>query len=52
MLTANALMLVLSLAVGLVLAGVCLPLSSTAALHRFWWAFVFLPLLVLCLHPD
>ena len=51
MLTANALMLVLSLAAGLVVAGLCLPLSSTAALHRYWWTFAFLPLLVLCLHP-
>jgi hypothetical protein len=51
MLTANALMMVLNLALGLVVAGVCLPLSSTAALHRFWWTFLFLPLLVLCLIP-
>jgi glycosyltransferase 2 family protein len=51
MFTANAMVLVLNLAVGLVLAGICLPLSSTTGLHRFWWTFLFLPLLVLCLHP-
>jgi uncharacterized membrane protein YbhN (UPF0104 family) len=51
MLSANALALVLGLAVGLVVAGVCLPLSSTAALHRYWWTFAFLPLMIVCLHP-
>jgi uncharacterized membrane protein YbhN (UPF0104 family) len=51
MLSANALMLVLSLAVGLVVAAACLPTSSAEALRRYWWTFVFLPLLVLLLVP-
>ncbi len=51
MLAANMLTFVLSLAVGLGLAGICLPLSSTAALHRFWWTFLLIPVLVALLHP-
>ena len=51
MLSANALMLILSLAVGLVVAAACLPTSSAEALRRYWWTFVFLPLLVLLLVP-
>jgi uncharacterized membrane protein YbhN (UPF0104 family) len=51
MLSANALMLVLSLAVGLVVAALCLPTSGPDALRRYWWTFVFLPLLVVLLVP-
>jgi glycosyltransferase 2 family protein len=51
MLSANALMLVISLAVGLVVAAACLPTTSAEALRRYWWTFAFLPLLVLLLVP-
>jgi uncharacterized membrane protein YbhN (UPF0104 family) len=51
MLSANALMLVISLAVGLVVAAACLPTSSSEALRRYWWTFMFLPLLVILLVP-
>lgn len=51
MLAANVITLAISLAVALVIAAVLLPLSSPAALHRFWWTFLLLPPLLACLHP-
>ncbi len=50
-LSANVLMLVISLAVGLVIAAACLPTTSAEALRRYWWTFAFLPLLILLLVP-
>jgi uncharacterized membrane protein YbhN (UPF0104 family) len=51
MLAANLITVLLSLCVGLVLAGLLLPFSSPAALHKFWWALAALPLLVVLAHP-
>jgi glycosyltransferase 2 family protein len=51
MLAANLITVVLSICVGVVLAGLLLPFSSPAALHRFWWALAALPLLVILAHP-
>jgi glycosyltransferase 2 family protein len=51
MLAANVITLALSLAVGLILAAVLLPLSSPHALGRFWWTFLLLPPLLACVHP-
>jgi hypothetical protein len=51
MLAANVITLALNTTVALVIASVLLPLSSTAALHRFWWTFLLLPPLLACLHP-
>lgn len=51
MLTANAVTLVLSCAVGLVLACVLLPLSDASALSRYWWLLIALPFLLALLHP-
>jgi hypothetical protein len=52
MLAANVITTVLSICVGVVLAGALLPFSSTAALHRFWWALAVLPLLIVLVHPQ
>jgi hypothetical protein len=49
---ANLITVVLSVAVGVALAGVLLPFSYAAALRRFWWALAALPLLVLLVHPK
>jgi hypothetical protein len=51
MVAANLITLLLSVCVGLVLAGLLLPFSSPAALARFWWALAALPLLVILAHP-
>jgi uncharacterized membrane protein YbhN (UPF0104 family) len=51
MLAANVITLALSLTTALVIAAILLPLSSTAALHRFWWTFLLLPPLLASLHP-
>ena len=51
MLAANLITVVLSVCVGVVLAGVLLPFSSPAALHRFWWTLVALPMLLVLVHP-
>jgi hypothetical protein len=51
MLAANALTIALSVAVGLILAAGCLPFASPSALHDYWWAFAFLPPLLVLLHP-
>jgi glycosyltransferase 2 family protein len=51
MLTGNLITLVLAVAVGLVLACALLPAYNAAALGRYWWLFLVLPLLVVLLHP-
>jgi hypothetical protein len=51
MLAANLIATALIIAIGLVLAGICLPLSSPAALHRFWWTLLLIPMLLLLVHP-
>ncbi|MEP6598406.1 MAG: lysylphosphatidylglycerol synthase domain-containing protein, partial [Actinomycetota bacterium] len=51
MLSANVVVYALSLAVGLIISAIFLPLSSAGALRRYWWAFLLLPFLLVCLHP-
>jgi hypothetical protein len=51
MLAANLITVVLSVCVGVVLAGLLLPFSVPAALERFWWALAALPLLLVLAHP-
>jgi hypothetical protein len=51
MLAANLVTILISVCVGVVLAGLLLPFSSPAALHRFWWALAALPLLLVLAHP-
>jgi glycosyltransferase 2 family protein len=51
MLAANLVTVLLSVCVGVVLAGLLLPFSVPAALHRFWWALAALPLLLVLAHP-
>jgi glycosyltransferase 2 family protein len=48
----NAIVLAISLATGLVVAGVLLPFSVPSALGRFWWALAALPLVALAAHPS
>jgi hypothetical protein len=50
-LAGNLISLVLNIAAGVVLAGVLLPFSFPAALHRFWWALAALPALLILAHP-
>jgi hypothetical protein len=51
MAAANLLSLLLGCTAGLLCACVSLPLSSTAAVERYWWVLLALPLLILALHP-
>lgn len=52
MIAAYLITLVLSVATGLAVAAVLLPFSVPAALHRFWWALVALPLIVVLALPK
>ena len=51
MLAGNLISLVLSCAVGLLVACAVLPLADAAALHRYWWVLLALPFLLALLHP-
>ena len=51
MISANLVTLVLGCTVGLVVAAALLPFSDTAALHKYWWFLLALPLLLALLHP-
>lgn len=51
MLAGNLITIVLSCAVGLVLASVLLPISNAHALARYWWLLIALPFLLALLHP-
>jgi len=50
-LAANLITVVLSCAVGLVIAALILPVSNAGAISRYWWLLAVLPLLVCLLHP-
>jgi glycosyltransferase 2 family protein len=49
--TASLVGMAVTLVVGLVAAGVTLPLVSAHAVGRYWWVLAITPLAVLCLHP-
>lgn len=51
MLAANLITLVLSCAVGLILACTLLPFSDSRALSHYWWLLIALPFLLALLHP-
>jgi glycosyltransferase 2 family protein len=51
MLAAGVLTVAVNVVVGGVLACALLPFVNRAALHRFWWLPVCLPLIVVLLHP-
>lgn len=51
MLAGNLIVVLLGVCAGVVVAGLLLPFSSPAALHRFWWALAALPLLLVMAHP-
>jgi hypothetical protein len=51
MLAANLITIVLSCAVGLILASALLPISDTHALSHYWWLLLVLPFLIALLHP-
>jgi glycosyltransferase 2 family protein len=51
MLTANALMIALLTATGLATGAALLPWSSEDGLGQYWWTLLFLPPLLVLLHP-
>jgi hypothetical protein len=51
MLGANLITVVLSCAVGLIIAAAVLPISDTHALSHYWWLLLVLPFLLALLHP-
>jgi uncharacterized membrane protein YbhN (UPF0104 family) len=51
MLTANILMLAMLAATGLITGAALLPWSTDGGLGRYWWTLLFLPPLLLALHP-
>ncbi len=50
--TASMVAMVTTLVVGLVVAGVMLPLTSTSAVRRYWWVLAVTPIAVACLYPK
>ena len=50
--TASLVSMAITLVVGLVMAGVVLPLASAGALRHYWWVLVCLPVLVFLLWPS
>ena len=49
--TASLVSMAVTLVVGLVAAGVTLPLVSAHAVRQYWWVLAVTPLAVICLHP-
>jgi uncharacterized membrane protein YbhN (UPF0104 family) len=49
--TASLVGMAVTLVVGLIAAGVTLPLVSAHAVGRYWWVLAITPLAALCLHP-
>jgi glycosyltransferase 2 family protein len=41
-----------TLVAGLVVAGITLPLTSTSALHKYWWVLAVTPVAIGCLYPP
>ena len=49
--TASLVGMAVTLVVGLVAAGVTLPLTSAHAVRQYWWVLAITPLAVICLYP-
>src|SRR6266496_4550603 len=49
--TASLVSMAVTLVVGLVAAGVMLPLTSAHAARQYWWVLAITPLAAACLHP-
>ncbi len=49
--TASLVSMATTLVVGLVAAGVMLPLTSASAVRHYWWVLAITPLAVACLYP-
>ena len=49
---ASLVSMAITLVVGLVMAGILLPLASAAALRHYWWVLIFIPVLVFGLWPS
>jgi uncharacterized membrane protein YbhN (UPF0104 family) len=50
--TASLVSMAVTLVVGLVAAGVTLPLVSAHAVRQYWWVLAVTPLVALCLYPP
>ena len=50
--TASLVGMATTLVVGLIAAGVMLPLTSAHAARHYWWVLAIIPLAVVCLHPK
>jgi glycosyltransferase 2 family protein len=50
--TASLVSMAVTLVVGLVAAGVTLPLVSAHAVRQYWWVLAVTPLVVVCLYPP
>jgi hypothetical protein len=49
---ASLVSMAITLVVGLVMAGILLPLASAAALRHYWWVLIFIPVLLFGLWPS
>jgi glycosyltransferase 2 family protein len=50
--TASLMGMATTLVVALVVAGVTLPLTSSAAVRKYWWVLAITPFAIACLHPK
>ena len=50
--TAGLISMAITLVVGLVMAGITLPLASAGALRHYWWVLIFIPLVIIGLYPP
>ena len=50
--TASLVSMAITLVVGLIMAGVALPLASGAALRHYWWLLACIPVILLGLYPP
>jgi glycosyltransferase 2 family protein len=49
--TASLMAMATTLVVALLVAGLTLPLTSSAAVRKYWWVLAITPLVIACLHP-
>jgi uncharacterized membrane protein YbhN (UPF0104 family) len=50
--TASLISMAITLVVGLIMAGITLPLASAGALRHYWWVLPFIPLVIIGLYPP
>ncbi len=50
--TASLISMAITLVVGLIMAGITLPLASAGALREYWWVLICIPVILIGLYPP